>query len=306
MNDNLLQFSSAIARACGLHEPAVQLWLKVSMQNDVMPEDVAAAQALVGQPPPPPQGRKFALCIGVNRYGGGNDLKGCLNDCHDWTAELRSRGFTAVQLMDAAASRANILASLREMVGKLASGDTLVASYSGHGTQIRTNDPTEPDGKDECWVPSDFGRAGLIRDNDLADIFTTAAAGSQIIVLSDSCNSGSMTRDADGAVVNRFLDPEIAGVAEPPDMLSERAIKPRDVPSVILLSGCADHETSADAHIGGRYCGAMSYHALAALNAKPTWEQWHRMTVAALRQAGFRQTPQLTCPEALRNERALA
>jgi len=64
----------------------------------------------------------------------------------------------------------------------------------------------------------------------------------------------------------------------------------------LLLSGCNDREVSYDAKIGGRFHGAMTYYALAAIKAanyKITYAELVRQTQRGLDTAGYPQHPQL-------------
>ena len=84
---------------------------------------------------------KKALCIGINDYPyDGNDLNGCVNDAKAW-AELLISKFkfpkTDVKLMiDAQATKANIMAALKHLLAGAKSGDVLVFTNSSHGTYV--------------------------------------------------------------------------------------------------------------------------------------------------------------------------
>ena len=68
-----------------------------------------------------------------------------------------------------------------------------------------------------------------------------------------------------------------------------------DIPE-ILITGCRDDQTSADAYIGGDYHGALTYHLVAALNskrAKLTYRELHTDALDRIRQGLFTQVPQL-------------
>ncbi|MFM9768159.1 caspase family protein, partial [Streptomyces scabiei] len=60
---------------------------------------------------------KKALCIGINDYPGtGSDLAGCINDAHDWAAELGARGYEVAKLLDKQATRAAMIESIGTLV----------------------------------------------------------------------------------------------------------------------------------------------------------------------------------------------
>jgi hypothetical protein len=70
----------------------------------------------------------------------------------------------------------------------------------------------------------------------------------------------------------------------------------------VLLAGCQDVQTSADAVIGGDWHGAFTYHlgrAIAQAQGKLTYAQL--IEKAAKGMKGYQQTPQLECPPSLKN-----
>jgi len=64
----------------------------------------------------------------------------------------------------------------------------------------------------------------------------------------------------------------------------------------MLVTGCRDTQTSADAEIGGSFNGALTYNLVATIKAtrgKLTYRELHDGTVKRLRKGGFSQVPQL-------------
>ena len=108
---------------------------------------------------------KKALCIGINDYPGTqNDLSGCVNDANDWAATLTARGFTVSKLIDAQATKAAMVAGIGGLVSGAAKGDTVVITYSGHGTWVPDSNGDEPDGRDEGLCPWDIGSGKVLLD----------------------------------------------------------------------------------------------------------------------------------------------
>ena len=140
---------------------------------------------------------KLAVCVGINDYPGtGNDLYGCVNDAHDWAAELTKRGFEVVKLLDKKATKSAIKKALSTAVSKAKAKDTLVFTYSGHGSWQPDKDGDEADGRDEGWCPYDIDSAGLLVDDDMYKIFASTAVDVKLIMISDSCHSGTVSRVA--------------------------------------------------------------------------------------------------------------
>ena len=224
---------------------------------------------------------KNALCVGINNYPGTNmDLAGCVNDAKDWKAELAGRGYTVKQLLDEEATRAAIVQALEALVGGAKDGDSLVFTFSGHGSWLPDDDADEPDARDEMMCPHDITNDQYLMDDDLHTIFSRKPQGARMYILADCCHSGTVVRYASGprqpdgvTTKARFLPPYIFARG---DRLFERAIdraagKPAptklDYPA-LLFSGCQDTEFSYDTSFNERPNGAFTRAAIDALADK--------------------------------------
>src|SRR5437867_2634102 len=140
---------------------------------------------------------RHALCVGINNYPGTeDDLQGCVNDAKDWAAALDARGYEVKVLLDAQATRANMVGALTHLVSGTRPDDLAVFTYSGHGSWVPDEDGDEPDGRDEMLCPHDIRQGHYLLDDDLADIFARKAAGAHVFFISDSCHSGTVARFA--------------------------------------------------------------------------------------------------------------
>ena len=139
---------------------------------------------------------KRGLCIGINNYGGGSNLAGCVNDANDWAAKLASMGYAVTRLLDAAATGDGIRVAIANVLATSKRGDHVVITYSGHGSYVYDESGDEPDGLDECWCGHDIitSERGILTDDELGKLLADRAAGIRVAVFSDSCHSGSMTR----------------------------------------------------------------------------------------------------------------
>jgi len=248
---------------------------------------------------------KIALCIGINDYPGtGSDLAGCLNDAQDWSALLRDQGFSVRQLFDGQATKAAMVEAIGALIDDARSGDTLVLTYSGHGTWVPDASGDEADGRDEALCPHDIGDGNALVDDEIAILFGRRAAGVRITLISDSCHSGSVTRGgecpADPALPRaRFLPPAL-WLGEAADRLTAT---PRCVfgglsriGGDLLLAGCRDAEFSWDTQFGGRPNGAFTFYALKTFRQLPaaaTYQQWFRAIGDYLPSTSLPQTPQI-------------
>lgn len=263
-------------------------------------------------------GTRRALCVGINNYPGtGSDLAGCVNDARDWQRALEQRGYEVTVLLDSRATRVNLASALTDLVGGASPGDSLVFTFSGHGSWLPDETGDEPDGRDEMLCPYDVGRGQYLMDDDLAEIFGRKPAGARLYFISDSCHSGTVARFMPSPLPRsvqrklprpRFLPPaafvknrsvlaaaeRVAGVA--------RAVKQKY--PALLAAGCRDVEYSYDATFGGRPNGAFTYFAVRALAKNPsTPTQWMRLTRASLPTAVHPQTPSLYGSSAMKSGR---
>jgi metacaspase-1 len=190
-------------------------------------------------------------------------------------------------------------------VAEARAGDTVVITYSGHGTYVADQNGDETDAADECLCPADCFAGNLITDDELATIFQDRHRGVRLVFVSDSCHSGTVSRFAmmeapAGPVAKvRFLPPEHLNlpVALRPFF---RGFDPRGTSplksSALLLSGCMDWEYSYDAWYGDRANGAMTRNAIDSLNELPggaTYKDWFKALRQRIPSQQYPQSPNL-------------
>ena len=248
---------------------------------------------------------KKALCIGINDYPGtGNDLAGCVNDANDWAAELGSRGFTVTKMLDKKATHAAMTKAIGSLVKDAKKGDTLIITYSGHGTWVPDSSGDEPDGRDEGLCPYDIKTAGPLLDDEIRVLFAACGQGVRLVLISDRCHSGSVTRgseeglDANGPRA-RFLplaawmpEAELPRAGRRPATLVSGL---RRAGGELLLAGCHDTEYSWDTSFQGRPNGAFTYYALKTLRERnpATYEAWFNAVREFLPSTRLPQAPQI-------------
>jgi hypothetical protein len=244
--------------------------------------------------------KAVSLHIGLNAvspsaYGGWDGpLAACEFDAHDMAAIAKSRGMKATTLLTKQGTRAKVLAAMRAAAKALKSGDLFFLTYSGHGGQVPDVTGEEVDKKDETWCLFD----GQLIDDELYVELARFAAGVRIVVLSDSCHSGTVTREAAPTPALPHLRPKLMPAAvgmrtyrehqafydglqravakaagstpvEPDAALAQvagsgrlSAIVKAFKPAVLLISGCQDNQTSMD----GDHNGAFTEQLLAVWN----------------------------------------
>jgi hypothetical protein len=262
---------------------------------------------------------KKAVLIGVNRYRiPGADLRGCVNDVKNMAGLLTKQyGFKRgdlTTLLDYGATKKATEAAIRKLVAGGRRGDVLVVHFSGHGSNVPDDDGDEADKRDEILCPTDLDWKDPLRDDWLRKTFDGLKAGVSLTVITDCCHSGTITRAVqppDAPMMERYLPSpwdlvatesgrRLRGTVRGLRTAARPARKASDVVVVdlpeVLVSGCRADQTSADAHIGGSFNGALTYHLVAALEegkAPATLRDLHAGVTARLKRAGFDQVPQL-------------
>jgi metacaspase-1 len=220
----------------------------------------------------------LALTIGLNavdprHYAGWNGrLQACEADARDMADIARSRKFTVKRLLTRSATRRAVLAGIARAAAALRSGDFFLLTYSGHGGQVPDRNHDEPDLQDETWCLYD----GELIDDEINQALARFKAGVRVLVLSDSCHSGTVTK----AMFYAARGATGAGAASAADRIRYRNM-PREVAlrtyrahrtmydklqdaikgdpraavraAVILISGCQDNQLSQDGDFNGLF-----------------------------------------------------
>lgn len=256
---------------------------------------------------------KKALCVGINDYGHASgmgmpdlNLKGCVNDAHDWANLLvRHYDFSVADitlLTDAQATRENILKGLKDLLAGARSGDVRVFTNSSHGifhTDVSGDEEEieiEMFGKsfkgkfDEAICPYDYPK--LIIDDELKELCDSVGDGVNFTIISDSCFSGTLTDfDSVGA--------DSASGSAGPDM-RRRLGGGR----LVLLTGTSDRKLSGDMPPDESknrygYNGFMTYNAIETIRDagyRLSYAEWHEKMLDRIKNSDTKykdQRPQL-------------
>ena len=246
---------------------------------------------------------KKAICIGINNYPGtANDLKGCVNDANDWAGLLENFGFETRIILDGEATKSSILNAFGALLNEASAGDVVVVTYSGHGTQVLDKSGDEVDGYDEALYVYD----GSIVDDDLRTVLEQANRDAQIIFISDSCFSGTVTRALiSGSSKPRFVKTDEIPLSAPLKKRFLSKVTEEEMVEV-LLTGCSDSEYSYDANINGRWNGAMTANAVSIMNPDLTYSEFYSRLRKLLPSDSYPQTPQLEGSTANKNRKVFS
>ncbi len=135
-------------------------------------------------------GHYYALIIGNNSYPNLPDLETAINDARSVARTLKNKyGFQTQLLLDA--DRYQILSALNSLRKELTEQDNLLVYYAGHGELDKAN-------ARGYWLPVDAeadSTANWIANPAITDIVNVMAA-KHVMVVADSCYSGTLTRSA--------------------------------------------------------------------------------------------------------------
>lgn len=209
--------------------------------------------------------------IDPNHYGTDGQLKGCEKDAKAMLNISSNIGYKPILLLTKQATSTRLLSELKAASMTLSNDDVLLVSYAGHGAQIPDKTGDEIDGYDETWCLYDR----MLVDDELSNAWSNFKPGVKIIVISDSCHSGTVTRmiNFEGIktilysdkLVYRCLPPEIVLPVYDKYSFLYDGIKlgfPRDLngniqASVLLISGCQDNQLSGDGPENGLFTGKL-------------------------------------------------
>ncbi len=260
-------------------------------------------------------GRKgVSLHIGLNlvdknHYAGWDGaLNACEYDAEDMRDIAVGCGYSTNLLLSKNATRATVLGAIEQFSQELGHGDIFFLSYSGHGGQLPDFNGDEADAMDETWCLYD----GELIDDELYVCWSKFKEGVRILVLSDSCHSGSVVRAMpNGQLVQErpAQDPTspTTWVRSMPQQVAARVFRQNRVfytdlgkslaniesavltkgqpnplaCTVQLISGCQDNQQSRD----GDFNGAFTAQVLRAWNEgrfQGDYERFHKIIRAAM------------------------
>ncbi len=230
---------------------------------------------------------KKALLIGINYTGTSNELYGCINDVTSVKERITNQGFKDITMLTDLTSkkptRNNILDEFKNLLINCQAGDFLFFLYSGHGSYTFDRNGDEVDGRDELIVSSDL--QGVLDDELKSLIQTHLKADVTLFALFDSCFSGSVLD-----LKYQFMD------SLNYDNFTENSKQLETQGNVIMISGCTDNQTAADAVFNNKPNGAMTWSLLESLKQKPNvnWRELVKNMRELLKTSQFTQIPQFS------------
>jgi len=142
--------------------------------------------------------RNYALHVGINEFSRDafpypiSPLAGCVNDAKYYATLTKDFTEKPMLLTNSKATRLAFGNWVKDTASKAIAGDTVIISLSTHGSTIQDfNNDEVNDDQDETLVLYD----GFLIDDEIAELYSNFAAGVDIIQISDTCHSGTITKN---------------------------------------------------------------------------------------------------------------
>lgn len=212
----------------------------------------------------------YALTSGINDYGGDGDLQYAAGDSIRLSKvlEKHSSNIRLVDnLTDSTATHTNIIKKIKEISRYLKTNDTLLFTYSGHGTQIQDKNGDEEDGLDEVLCTYGFDwEYNLLSDDTIADLSTYIPSNCGFEIILDCCHSGTASKGVNKYI--RSLKNPKANDVELNVKIKSSVSKPQNK-NIVLWSGCKDNEYSYEDYFEniGTGSGLLTYYFIEALES---------------------------------------
>jgi metacaspase-1 len=210
----------------------------------------------------------ISLHIGLNSVdpdhyeGWDGALNACEFDAKDMQALAKKQKFGSSKLLlTNNGTSAAVSAAMSDAAKRLSSGDIFFLTYSGHGGQVPDTNQDEPDRRDETWVLYDR----QLVDDELYGLYAKFKAGVRIMVLSDSCHSGTVTRAVPpflrGGPRQKFMPQRVGERVYKAHKKQYDAIQAKNKAAeavtpkatILLISGCQDNQVSLDGSQNGLF-----------------------------------------------------
>jgi hypothetical protein len=257
-----------------------------------------------------PKGR--SLHVGINHvdpahYGEVDPLHVAEQDAIVMEGIAQGAHFETEHRIGPAANTTDVLDAIGAVAADLKAGDIFLFTYSGHGSQVPDKNGDEDDARDETLCLFDR----MLVDDELRAAWHEFKSGVRILVIADSCHSGTIAEallfadiekvaDLKEETVSRLLgEQQSAKIYEDHKALYDgiqestaAAVQQPMKASVIELAACADGEEAVEGPFGGAFTTAL----------RLTWSNgdflgdYETFIDVIAGSIGQPQTPQLTNP----------
>jgi hypothetical protein len=180
-------------------------------------------------------------------------------------------------------TRSAIERSLRWLASDADATTRLWLSYSGHGVSVRDENGDERDGKDEALVPLDYEQSDMILDDWVREnLVDCLPSGARLFGVVDCCHSGTaldlpITLEDKSRHVSNKSAKQVKRYKRDEWRLVQQRTRFEKVAEaradVVMVSGCRDNQTSADAWEDRMSTGALTHAFLKYCDKSETMER---------------------------------
>lgn len=239
------------------------------------------------------QNRALSLHVGLNaidpdHYAGSSGiLYGCENDARAMRDLAEAQGYDTTIRLTTEATRAQVIEDLRRAAAKLHEGDHFLFTVACHGNVMTDLNGDEAESGNQNRDSTLCLYDSQIIDDELWDIFAEFRSGVRIVMVADSCHSGTVARN-DGitpiviggtgttallpvrprtlsSALSRQVEAEnielYAQLARAVPHVNRQILttpaKTRLKASIIQFSACRDDQTAADGDDNGLFTAAL-------------------------------------------------
>ena len=250
---------------------------------------------------------KHAMIIAISDYPASSGFRriDADNDLKIIMKLLKYQGFTdTIVLNNRQASKKDFINSFEKLRSGVKPGDIVYIHFSTHGQQLEDLDGDETDRLDETIAlydskakrTEDYQGQNHLTDDEfgvmIEQLRHDLGNKGDILVMIDACHSGSMSRDADTAILRGGYSPIMlsanesnkrtrgenpsATISGNQDNVTEpekggmfsfllHQSKPEDLANYVILSACENNEVSSEYYYNNNYFGPLTWAFLNAL-----------------------------------------
>ncbi len=223
---------------------------------------------------------QYAVLIGIEDYPGkprqyqNVNLPGPSTDVDKMSALLSNR-FGVVPanmkiIKNTQADYKGIKNLITWLTSKVKNGDQAIIFYSGHGTRVKDVNGDEADGYDEALVSNDAHNGASASEMYIIDdeinvwLHNITKKGAEVVMISDSCFSGTISKDFSKNVVSKYYQvdkAEAAKYAKAAKLLPKSESFENADPNITTITACTDTQESKSANFAGvGWMGVLTYH----------------------------------------------
>lgn len=231
-----------------------------------------------------------AILIGVNNYGGNDDLQGCINDVDNMSKLIHSCNpeTKVVKLIDDQASRTSLYEYVELIYKQDLHRKFLLIYFSGHGSQIVDYSiPSQSDLFDEVICFSGFSPLNadtFITDDEFVRLSKDYSDRLDIMFVFDCCHSGfdSLTLINDGKIGSFKYDHSMARNKYIENSQQAKRSSDRGYRSHIgkfgsdilphnsaAISACHESRPALEVEVDELICGQFTYYFVKSISENP-------------------------------------